>query len=38
MIFQVSGKEIRPVLVSLEARSGRKVEYQDDEARKSGKG
>lgn len=38
MIFQVSGKEIRPVLVSLEARSGRKVEYQDDEARKSGRG
>jgi hypothetical protein len=38
MIFQVSGKEIRPVLVSLEARSGKKVEYQDDEARKSGKG
>jgi hypothetical protein len=38
MIFQVGGKEIRPVLVSLEARSGRKVEYQDDEARKSGKG
>lgn len=38
MIFQVSSREIRPVLVSLEARSGRKVEYQDDEARKSGKG
>jgi hypothetical protein len=38
MIFQVSGKEIRPVLVSLEARSGKRVEYQDDEARKSGKG
>jgi hypothetical protein len=38
MIFQVGGKEIRPVLVSLEARSGRKVEYQDEEARKSGKG
>ncbi len=38
MIFQVSGKEIRPLLVSLEARSGKRVEYQDDEARKSGKG
>lgn len=38
MVFQVSGKEIRPVLVGLEARSGRRVEYQDDEARKSGKG
>lgn len=38
MVFQVGGKEIRPVLVSLEARSGKKIEYQDDEARKSGKG
>lgn len=38
MVFQVKGREIRPVLVSLEARSGRRVEYQDDEARKSGKG
>jgi hypothetical protein len=38
MVFQVSGKLIRPVLVALEARSGRRVEYQDDEARKSGKG
>jgi hypothetical protein len=38
MVFKVSAKEIRPLLVSLEARSGRKVEYQDDEARKSGKG
>jgi len=37
-VFQVGGKEIRPVLVCLEARSGRRVEYQDDEARKSGKG
>lgn len=38
MVFQVGAKEIRPILVSLEARSGKKVEYQDDEARKSGKG
>lgn len=38
MVFQVGSKEIRPVLVSLEARSGRRVEYQDDEARKSGRG
>jgi hypothetical protein len=38
MIFQVSSREIRPLLVSLEARSGKRVEYQDDEARKSGKG
>jgi hypothetical protein len=26
------------VLVGLEARTGRRVEYQDDEARKAGKG
>lgn len=33
------GKDIvRVQLASLEARTGRKVEYQDDEARKSGKG
>jgi hypothetical protein len=38
MVFQVSGGDVRSVLVGLEARTGRKVEYQDDEARKSGKG
>lgn len=33
------GKDIvRVEIASLEARTGRKVEYQDDEARKSGKG
>jgi hypothetical protein len=33
------GKDIvRVTLASLEARTGRKIEYQDDEARKSGKG
>ena len=33
------GKDIvRTTLASLEARSGRKIEYQDEEARKSGKG
>jgi hypothetical protein len=33
------GKDIvRTTLASLEARTGRKVEYQDEEARKSGKG
>jgi hypothetical protein len=33
------GKDIvRVQLATLEARTGRKVEYQDDEARKSGKG
>jgi hypothetical protein len=38
MVFEVGKGEVRSVLVSLEARSGRKVEYQDDEARKAGKG
>ncbi len=38
MIFRVDKAAIRLVLVSLEARTGRKVEFQDDEARKAGKG
>lgn len=38
MVFQVSGGDVRAVLVSLEARTGRKVEFQDEEARKAGKG
>ncbi|HEY3826414.1 MAG TPA: hypothetical protein VGL82_17740 [Bryobacteraceae bacterium] len=38
IILQVGKEEIRPLLVSLEARTGRRVEYQDDEARKAGKG
>ena len=38
MIFRVDKNDIRRVLVSLEARTGRKVEYQDEEARKAGKG
>ena len=38
MVLQVGGDDIRPLLVSLEARTGRKVEYQDEEARKAGKG
>ncbi len=38
MIFKVSKDDIRAMLVSLEARTGRKVEFQDDDARKSGKG
>ena len=33
-----SDGENRMMLVSLEARTGRKVEFQDDDARKSGKG
>ena len=38
MIFRVDKSDIRTILVSLEARTGRKVEFQDDEARKAGKG
>jgi hypothetical protein len=38
MIFRVDKNDIRRVLVSLEARTGRKVEFQDEEARKAGKG
>jgi hypothetical protein len=38
MIFKVSKDDIRAILVSLEARTGRKVEFQDDDARMGGKG
>ncbi len=38
MIFKVDKSDIRAMLVSLEARTGRKVQYQDEEARKAGKG
>jgi len=38
MIFKISKDDIRATLVVLEARTGRKVEYQDEDARKSGKG
>lgn len=38
MIFKVNKDDIRAVLVVLEARTGRKVEFQDDDARKAGKG
>ena len=38
MIFRVDKNDIRALLVSLEARTGRKVTFQDKEARKAGKG
>jgi hypothetical protein len=38
LIFKINKDDIRTTLVVLEARTGRKVEYQDDDARKSGKG
>ena len=38
LVLRVGKGDIRMVLASLEARTGRRVEFQDDEARKSGKG
>jgi hypothetical protein len=38
MVFRVNKDHIRTILVSLEARTGRAVQFQDDEARKAGKG
>ncbi len=38
MVFLVSKNDVRALLVILEAKSGRRIEYQDDDARRSGKG
>jgi hypothetical protein len=38
IVLQVGSGDIRGLLVSLEARTGRRVEFQDEEARKAGKG
>ena len=38
MIFRVNKDDIRATLASLEARTGRRIDFQDDEARKAGKG
>lgn len=38
VVLEVGKGDIRQLLVSLEARTGRRVEYQDEEARKAGKG
>jgi hypothetical protein len=37
LLFRVEKDDVRALLVSLEARTGRRVSYQDDEARKAGK-
>jgi len=37
-VFELGKRIIRTTLASLEARTGRKVDYQDEEARKSGTG
>ncbi|HEX4168624.1 MAG TPA: hypothetical protein VHZ55_24440 [Bryobacteraceae bacterium] len=38
MVFKVDKNAIRVALVTLEARTGQSVQYQDDEARMAGKG
>jgi hypothetical protein len=38
LVFRVDKNDIRALLVSLEARTGQKVQYQDEEARKAGRG
>jgi hypothetical protein len=38
LVFKVDKNDIRTVLVSLEARTGQRIQYQDDEARHGGKG
>lgn len=38
MVFVVDKNDIRTVLATLEARTGRKVEFQDEEARRAGRG
>jgi hypothetical protein len=38
LVFEVGKQEVRAVLAGLEAKTGRKVEFQDEEARRSGRG
>ena len=38
LILEVPSGNIRALLVSLEAKTGRKIEYQDEDARRAGKG
>jgi hypothetical protein len=38
LVFEVDKRAVRAALASLEARTGRKVEFQDEEARKAGRG
>lgn len=38
MVFRVDKARVRALLASLEARTGLKIQYQDDEARKAGRG
>jgi hypothetical protein len=38
VVLRVHKRDVRSVLVGLEAKTGRKVEFQDEEARKAGRG
>ncbi len=38
MVFRVDKSHLRALLASLEARTGLRIQYQDDEARKAGRG
>jgi len=38
IVFRVDKNDVRAILAGLEAKTGRKVEYQDNDARKAGKG
>lgn len=38
MVFTVDKNDIRTILATLEARTGRKVDFQDEEARRAGRG
>jgi hypothetical protein len=38
LVFRVDKNDIRATLASLEARTGQKIQYQDEEARKAGRG
>jgi hypothetical protein len=38
VVFEVGKRDVTAVLAGLEAKTGRRVEYQNEEARKSGKG
>ena len=37
-VFEIGKDEVRTTLASVQARSGRKIDYQDEEARKNGLG
>jgi hypothetical protein len=38
MVFELGKHIVRTTLASLEARTGKRIEYQDDEARRAGRG